>query len=163
MELCFMSFYLSRGFLLCWKQNCGQNPAKAPSYVVLAVASRLLHGKTGSPCTSWGEHVRLDSKGEDPPSNMHEGRAATVPLALNLKWITLPSYWFFAGKHINLLELERMIRLLKRAREGIRSKAAIGTCGFVRGFGSRLKRTIELTKYQRCASKSASRVTSNWN
>ena len=39
-----------------------------------------------------GEHVRLDWKGEEPPSNMHDVRAAAAPLALSLKWTALFSY-----------------------------------------------------------------------
>ena len=58
-----------------------------------------------------GEHVRLDWKGEEPP-----------PHHL-LNWTTLFSYRFFASKHINILELESLISLLRRmARERIRAK-----------------------------------------
>ena len=66
---------------------------------------------------------------------------------LKLKWTTLFSDRFFAGKHINLLELESLVGLLWRiTRAGIREKTALGTCGIARGLGSRLKRTVELTK-----------------
>ena len=69
-----------------------------------------------------GEHVRLDWKGEEPPSNMHGVRAAAGPRALKLKWTTLFSYRFLAGKHTNLLELESLISLLRRiTREAIRA------------------------------------------
>ena len=96
-----------------------------------------------------GQHVRLDWKGEEPPSSMRDARAVAAPLALKLNWTTLFSYLFFAGKHINLLELESVIRLSRRVtREGVQETAARGTCGFARGFGSRLKGTIELTKNQ---------------
>ena len=55
--------------------------------------------------------------------NMHDVRAAVAPFALKLKWITLFSYRFLAGKHINLLELESLISLLRRiTRAGIRKK-----------------------------------------
>ena len=46
-----------------------------------------------------GEHVRLDWKGEEPTSNMHDARAATAPLALKLNLTLLFSCRFFAGKH----------------------------------------------------------------
>ena len=59
-----------------------------------------------------GEHVRLEWKGEEPPSNVHDGRASAAPLALKLHRATMCSYRFFAGKHINLLELESLISLL---------------------------------------------------
>ena len=36
-----------------------------------------------------GEHVRLDWKGEEPQSNMHDVRAAAAPLAPRSKWTTL--------------------------------------------------------------------------
>ena len=59
-------------------------------------------------------------KREEPPSNRHDVRA---PLALKLKWTTLFSCSFFAGKHINLLEPESLVSLLRRlTREGIRAK-----------------------------------------
>ena len=51
-----------------------------------------------------GERVLLDWKGEEPPSCVHDVRAAAAPLALRLKWTTLFSKRFFTGKHINLLE-----------------------------------------------------------
>ena len=54
---------------------------------------------------------------------------------------------FFAGTQINLLELESLISLTRHVtREGIRAKTALDTCRFARGLGSRLNRTIELTK-----------------
>ena len=69
------------------------------------------------------EHVRVDWKGEDPQSNMHDGRGATAPLVLRLNWATLFSYRSSGGKHINLLELESLISLLGRVtREGIRAR-----------------------------------------
>ena len=53
---------------------------------------------------------------------MHGDRAAT-PLALKLSWTTLFYYLSFAGKRMNLLELESPISLPRRiAREGIRAK-----------------------------------------
>ena len=55
-----------------------------------------------------GEHVRLDRKGQEPPSKMHDVRAAGAPLALRLMWTTLFSYRFFAGKQINRVELESL-------------------------------------------------------
>ena len=55
-----------------------------------------------------GEHVRLDWKGEEPPSSMHDGRPAAAPLALQLNCAMLFSYRFFECKHINLLELLRV-------------------------------------------------------
>ena len=63
-------------------------------------------------------------------------------------------YRFLAGKHINLLELGSLISLLRRiTRAGIWEKTALGACGVARGLGSRLKRTVELTKIQFLASK----------
>ena len=54
---------------------------------------------------------------------MHDGRAAAAPLALKLEWTTLFSCRFLTGKHINLLELESLIGLLRRiTRAGIRAK-----------------------------------------
>ena len=54
---------------------------------------------------------------------MHDVRAAAAPLALKLKWTTLFSHRFLAGKHINLLELESLISFLRRiTRAGIRAK-----------------------------------------
>ena len=63
-----------------------------------------------------GEHVR--------PSNVHDGRAAAAPLASKLTWATMFSCRFFkGGKHINRLELESLISLLRRiTREGIRTR-----------------------------------------
>ena len=51
-----MSFYLSQGLRLCWRQTCGPNPAKHSTQqthlrVALAAAPRPLHGRTGSPYT----------------------------------------------------------------------------------------------------------------
>ena len=42
-----------------------------------------------------GKHLRLDWKGEEPPSNMQDVRAAAAPLALRSKWTTLFSFCFF--------------------------------------------------------------------
>ena len=61
-----------------------------------------------------GEHVRLDWEGEESSGNMHDGRAVDTPLALKLDWGTMCSPLFFSGKHINLLELESLISLLRR-------------------------------------------------
>ena len=72
-----------------------------------------------------GEHVRLDWRGEEPPSNMHGVRAVAAPLVLKLKWTTLFSYRLSAGKQINLLELESLISLLRRStRAGIRKNGS---------------------------------------
>ena len=79
-------------------------------------------------------------KGEEPPSNMHDTRAAAAPLALKLTWTTLFSCHFLGGKHINLLELESLISLLKRkTRERIQARRLLVL------MDSR-KRTIELTE-----------------
>ena len=80
-----------------------------------------------TPKTTWprkkGGMFVLIWKREEPPSNMHDVRAVAAPLALKLKWTTLFSHRFLAGKHINLLELESLICLLRRiARAGIRAK-----------------------------------------
>ena len=39
-----------------------------------------------------GEHVCLDWKGEEPPSNMHDGRAAAAPMTMKLSWTTMFSH-----------------------------------------------------------------------
>ena len=44
-----------------------------------------------------GEHVRFAWKGEEPPSNMHDVRAAAAPLALKLKRTTMFSDGFSKG------------------------------------------------------------------
>ena len=54
-----------------------------------------------------GEHVRLDWK-EEPPSNVHDRRAAAAPLAL---WATMFSHRFSEAIRINLLEPESLISL----------------------------------------------------
>ena len=75
---------------------------------------------------------------------MHHVRAAAAPLALKLKWTTLFSYRFFAGKHINLLELESLISLQGRmTRAGIRGKrllVLLDSRGLGRALVSRLLR-----------------------
>ena len=85
----------------------------------MAAASCPSHGRTGSACTIWQRRQEsmfaLNGKGEEPPSNMHDVRAAAAPLALKLKWTTLFSCRFFAGKHKNPLELESLISLLRRS------------------------------------------------
>ena len=61
--------------------------------------------------------MRLDWKGEEPPSNVHDGHAAAAPLAL---WATMFSHRFSEAIQINLLELESLISVLRRvAREGV--------------------------------------------
>ena len=94
-----------------------------------------------------GEHVRLDWNGEEPPNNMHDVRAASAPLALKLKWITLFSFRFFAVKHINLLELESLISLLRHiTRAGVRAKRLLALRNLRVVLGERLKRTVKLTE-----------------
>ena len=67
--------------------------------------------------------MRLDGKGEESPSNMHDGRAAAAPLALELNWATMFSHSFFEGKQINLFELESLISLLRGVtREGMQAR-----------------------------------------
>ena len=110
-----MSFYLSQSLLFYWRQTCGQNPAKK-LYTTDASpsdAGGFFASITREDWLSWYDlaeeklkHVRLDWKGEEPPSDMHDVRAAAEPLALKLKWTTLFSYRFLAGQHIKLLELE---------------------------------------------------------
>ena len=55
--------------------------------------------------------VRLDWKGEEPPSNMHDGRPAASLLGLGLEWAeldllreTLSASAHMAGKHVGTLE-----------------------------------------------------------
>ena len=70
-----------------------------------------------------GEHVRLDWKVEEPSNNIYDGRAAAAPLVLKMNWATLFSCRFFEGKHINVLELESLISLLRRAaHDGFRAR-----------------------------------------
>ena len=85
---------------------------------------RRTHHTEGMAREEKGEHVRLDWKGEEPPSNMNDGRAAAAPLALEVDWDSLFSHlFFFKGKHINHLELESLISLLRRVtREGTRAQ-----------------------------------------
>ena len=53
---------------------------------------------------------------------MHDGRAAVAPLAMKFYWTTTFSHRFSKGKHINLVELESLIGLLRRVtREGVRA------------------------------------------
>ena len=78
---------------------------------------------------------------------MHDVRAAAAPLALRFKWTTLFSYRFLAGKHINLLELESLIGLLRRiTRAGIRAERLLVLVDSRVVFWVRLKRTLEVTK-----------------
>ena len=56
-RLCLMSFYLSQGLLLYWRQTCEWNPAKTlyarmHLRVALANVSRPLHGRAVSLCTT---------------------------------------------------------------------------------------------------------------
>ena len=87
-----------------------------------------------------GKLSMLDWKDEEPLSNMHDVRAAVAPLALKLKWTTLFSYRFFCGTG----EPDQPPHAPYTCRNT--GTAALGTCGFARGLGSRLKRTVELTK-----------------
>ena len=58
-----------------------------------------------------GERVRLDWKGQEPPSNMHDGCPATALLGLGLEWAeldllheTLSASTHPAGKHVGTLQ-----------------------------------------------------------
>ena len=88
--------------------------------------------------------------GDEPPSKMHDMRAAAAPLALKVNWSTLFSYCFFTGgKHTNLLELGSLISVLRRiAREGIRARRLLVLVGWRVVLRDRHKRTIELTENQ---------------
>ena len=69
------------------------------------------------------EHVRFDRKGEEPPSNMHDGRAVAAPIASKLNGTTMFYCRFFKGKHINFLELESLISLHRRVTlESVRAR-----------------------------------------
>ena len=129
--LCLMNFCLSQSLLLCWKRTYEQNPAKSSTP---RTHLRVERGGCFASITreDWlalyelaeenGEHVRLDWKGAETPSSMHDARAAAAPRALKLNWTTLFSHQFFVGKHVNLLELESLVSLLRRiTREGIRA------------------------------------------
>ena len=74
--------------------------------VALAAASRPLHGRPGSPCTSWPRRK--------------ENTCALIGKAMNHRAAcvmdaTLFSYRFLESKRINLLELESLISLLRRS------------------------------------------------
>ena len=65
---------------------------QTPHQMVLAGAPRPSRRRIGSPSTSWPKKRRtrpLYWKGEEPPSNMHGGRAAVAPLALEMNWATI--------------------------------------------------------------------------
>ena len=84
-------------------------------------------GGGGSLCTIWprrkGWRFRLDWKGEEPPSNMHDVRAAAAPLALNL------------------LELESLVSLLRRiTRAGMKGKRLLALVDSRVVLGCRLKK-----------------------
>ena len=84
---------------------------------------------------------------------MHDGRAAAALLALKLEWTTLFSYRFLTGKHINLLELESLIGLLRRiTRAGIRAKRLLVLVDSRVVLGAVSKGTLELTKIEFLAS-----------
>ena len=69
-----------------------------------------------------GEHVRLDWQGEEPPSNTCSHCTTCVEAGLGLD-VFVPFFSFLEGKHINLLELESLISLLKRVtREGVQAR-----------------------------------------
>ena len=100
---------------------------QTPHQMVLTGASHPSRRKTGSSCTIWPKKREntsaLIGEDEEPASNMHDGRAATVPIPMKLDWITMFSYRFSTGKHINLLELQSLISLLRRiTRQGIRAR-----------------------------------------
>ena len=84
-----------------------------------------------------GERVRLDWKGEEPPSNMHDGLAAAAAIAMKLNWTTMFSYRLSTGKHINLLELES---LSSSGESHVKVHVHVGFW--------RLERKIELSKSQ---------------
>ena len=63
---------------------------------------------------------------EEPPSNMHDGRALAAPITMKLNWTTMFSFRFSKGKHINVPELESLISLLRTiTREGIRARRLV--------------------------------------
>ena len=110
-----------------------------------------------------GEHVRLDWKGEEAPSNKHDGRAAAASLALKIKLdhdVLLP---ILQGRAHQPPDQPPEANYTSRCTD----TSASGTCGFTRGFWSRLERTIELTKSQLLDSKTgclgALPMTSRWN
>ena len=115
-----MNFHLSQGLPLYWRQTWSGTRRNTQRHRrisewrwrLLRVHYTRLAGLARSGGGKRREHVHLHWKGQEPP--------AAAPLALKLKWTTLFSYRFLTGKHINLLELESLIVLLRRiAREGI--------------------------------------------
>ena len=156
-----MSFYLSKRFAPVLETNlraehCGTLYVTDASPSCFASISQEDWLAVDDLAEEKGEHVRLDWKGEEPPSNMYDGRAAAALLALQLNWATLFLYrfFFFEGKHINLLELESLISLLRRVtRGGVRGRRLLVVVDSRVVLGSRLKRTIDLTKNQLLASK----------
>jgi len=69
-----------------------------------------------------GEHVRLDwDPAAEPPTELRDARAFAAPLACRLDWKILYGYRFKYRKHINLLELEALLTLMKHlVNRGIR-------------------------------------------
>ena len=50
-----------------------------------------------------GEHVRLDWRDEDTPNSVHDGRAAAVPLALDLDWVTMFAKSLCSAKRMHIV------------------------------------------------------------
>ena len=69
------------------------------------------------------EYARLDWKSEEPLSNIYTGRATAATLAWELSRATMISHRIFEAMHINLLDVESPMSLLRRVlRGGIRRK-----------------------------------------
>ena len=84
----------------CWRVRRVRHPGRlAPCLYDLAAEK--------------GEHLRLDWKGEEPQSKMRDGHAAAAPIDMKLRWTTMFSHRFSNYKHVNLLELGSLIRLLR--------------------------------------------------
>ena len=100
-----------------------------------------------------GKHVRLDWKGEEPPCNMHDVRAAAAACSeVEVDHVVLlPFPRRQAYQSAGTGEPDQPPQAHYTCRNT--GKTALGACGVARGLGSRLKRTVELTRIKFLASK----------
>ena len=78
---------------------------------------------------------------------MHDGRAAAAQLAVELDFGYDVSYRFCNTQHMNFLEMESLIRLLRRVtREGMRAQRLVVLVESRVLFGSRLLRRSSAPK-----------------
>ena len=90
----------------------------------------------------------FDWKGEEPPSNVHDVRAAAATLALKLKWVTLVSYRFRitrAGiREKRLLVLVDSRVVLGTSQKDGRARENVISCFENKGFGLASDIALEL-------------------